>query len=169
MNLNRLNYSLISLIPKLKESNNMKQYIPICLLGVDYKWFTKLLTKRLTTLAEKIISKTQTTFIPGRNILEGAMILHEILHELRGKKKKGIIMKLDFEKAYNKVQWLLLLEVLEKKNFPSRWIQRTKQVVSGGKLGINLNGEPRGYFKTYKGLRQGDPLSPLLFNLVSDA
>jgi hypothetical protein len=86
LNLNRLNYGMITLIPKLKEANNIKQYRPICLLNVDYKWFTKVLTMRLTPYAEKLISNTQTAFIPGRYILEGVIILHEIVHELRVKK-----------------------------------------------------------------------------------
>jgi hypothetical protein len=103
LNLRRLNYGLISLIPRLKEVNHIKQYRPIYLLGVDYKWFTKVLTRRLTVVAEPIISKTQTAFLPGRNILEGVFILHETLHEMRRKNIKGIIMKLDFEKAYDKV------------------------------------------------------------------
>jgi hypothetical protein len=66
LNLSRLNYGLISLILKIKEANNIKQYMPICLLGVDYKWFTKVLTKRLTRVAYSVISKSQTTFIPSR-------------------------------------------------------------------------------------------------------
>jgi hypothetical protein len=169
LNLRRLNYGLISLIPKSKEANTIKHYRPICLLGVDYKWFTKVLTKRLTRVAESVISTTQTTFIPGRNILEGVVVLHETLHEIRKIKKRGVIMKLDFEKEYDKVQWSFLFEVLERKEFPEKWIQWIKQVVSGGRVGINLNGEPGEFFGTHKGLRQGGPLSPLLFNLVVDA
>jgi hypothetical protein len=103
LDLSRINYGMISLIPKLKEANNIKQFRPICLLNVDYKWFIKVLTMRLTPYAGKIISETQTTFIPGRYILEGVVVLHEILHEIRVKKLKGIILKLDFEKAYDKV------------------------------------------------------------------
>jgi hypothetical protein len=146
------------LIPKLKEANNIKQYRPIYLLGVYYKWFTKVLTMRLTAVSESIISKTQTAFLPGRNILEGVVILHETLHKMRRKKKKGIVMKLDFEKAYDKVSWPFLMEVLERKNFPIKWNQWMQQVVIGGKVGINLNGEPSNYFRAFKGLRQGDPL-----------
>jgi hypothetical protein len=78
-------------------------------------------------------------------------------------------MKLDFEKEYDKVQWSFLFEVLERKEFPEKWIQWIKQVVSGGRVGINLNGEPGEFFGTHKGLRQGGPLPPLLFNLVVDA
>jgi hypothetical protein len=91
-------------------------------VGVDYKWFTKVLTKRLTRVVESVISSTQTTFIPGRNILEGVVMLHEIMHELRKKKHRGVILKLDFEKAYDKVQWSFLFEVLERKKFPEKWI-----------------------------------------------
>jgi hypothetical protein len=80
---------MISLIPKLKEANNIKQFRPICVLNTDYKIFTKVLTRRLTPFADKLISKSQTTFIPGRFILEGIITLHEILHELRMKKTKG--------------------------------------------------------------------------------
>ena len=114
-NISRLNYGMISLIPKLKDANNIKQYRPICLLNVDYKIFTKALTMRLTPLAEKIISETQTAFLPGRFILEGVIILHEVLHELRTTKRKGTILKLDFEKAYDKVRWSFLYEVFQRK------------------------------------------------------
>jgi hypothetical protein len=120
MNLSRLNYGMISLILKIKEANNIKQFKPICLLGVDYKWITKVLTKRLTAVVDSVVSGIETTFIPGRNILEGVVILHETMHELKRRKKKGIILKLDFEKAYEKISWPFLLEVLERKHFPKK-------------------------------------------------
>jgi hypothetical protein len=119
LNLSRLNYGLISLIHKLKEANNIKQFRPIYLLGVDYKWFIKVLTKRLTGVVETVISRTQTTFLLRRNILEGVVILYETLHELKRMKRKGIIMKLDFEKTYDKISWQFLLEVLERKKIQS--------------------------------------------------
>lgn len=68
-----------------------------------YKIITKVLTIRLTAVIDKVISPFQTAFIPGRNILEDVIILQEILHELRVSKSSGVIIKLDFEKAYGKV------------------------------------------------------------------
>jgi hypothetical protein len=131
LNLSKINYGLISLTSKLKEANNIKQYKPIYLLGVHYKWFTKVMTMRLTTVADSNIGKTQTTFLPGRNILEGVVILHETLHEMR-RKRKGIIMKLDFEKAYDKVSWPFLMEVLERKNFPLKWRECVQLAMTRG-------------------------------------
>jgi hypothetical protein len=78
-------------------------------------------------------------------------------------------LKLDFEKAYDKVSWKFMMEVLRKKNFPNKWLDWMKEIIEGGKVGININGTPGSFFNTHRGLRQGDPLSPLLFNLVSDA
>jgi hypothetical protein len=89
------------------------------------------MTKRLTRVAKSVISTTHPAFIPGRNILEGVVVLHETLHEIRKRKKRGVIMKLDFEKAYDKVQWSFLFEVMERKKLPEKWIQWIKQVVSG--------------------------------------
>jgi hypothetical protein len=122
LNLSRLNYKLISLIPNLKEVNNIRQLQSLCLLGVDYQIFTKVLTRRLTSVVDLVISMTQTAFIPGMNILEGVVILHKTLYELYRRKEKGIIMKLDFEKAYDKVSGDFLLEVLKKKKFPDKWM-----------------------------------------------
>jgi hypothetical protein len=68
------------------------------LLNVDFKIFPKLLTDRITPLADKIISSSQTTFIKGRNILEGVVILHEVICELRRSGKQGVLLKIDFEK-----------------------------------------------------------------------
>lgn len=94
----RLNYGVITLVPKIKEANTIKQYRPICLLNVDYKCFTKLLTNRLVLVAQRVIDKNQFDFIKGRNNLEGVVVLHEVLHELKASKKKGLILKIDFEK-----------------------------------------------------------------------
>jgi hypothetical protein len=118
LDIKRLNYGVITLVPKLKEANTVKQYRPICLLNVDYKCFTKLLTNRLVPVAKRIIGKNQTGFIKGRNILEGMVVLHEVLHEVHRSKARSLIMKIDFEKAYDRVRWDFLEQVMGEKGFP---------------------------------------------------
>lgn len=165
----RLDYGVITLILKVKDANTIKQFRPICLLNVSFKLLTRILTIRLTKVAEKVISPSQTAFIPGRYILDGAVILHEVLHELKSSHQSGIILKLDFEKAYDKVRWSFLFDVLQRKGFDDKWIGWIKQATTNGRVAINFNGSSEEFFKTHKGLRQGDPLSLLLFNLVADA
>jgi len=97
------------------------------------------------------------------------VIVQEVLHELKVSKTSGVILKLDFEKAYDKVSWSFLEKVMRAKGFDELWIQWINSVVKGGRVCIDLNGERGEYFRSFKGLQQGDPLSPLLFNLVADA
>ena len=97
------------------------------------------------------------------------VILQEVLHELRVTKSPGLITKLDFEKAYDKVNWNFLEEVLSRNGFDDKWIQWINKAVRGGRVCIDINGVRSEFFRSFKGLRQGDPLSPLLFNLVADA
>jgi hypothetical protein len=68
-------------------------------------------------------------------------------------KVPGVILKLDFEKAYDKVNWKFMMEVLRKKNFPGKWLDWMKQIIEGGKVGININGAPGSFFNTHRGLR----------------
>src|SRR6185295_6894075 len=81
LELERLNYGVITLLPKIKEANKIHQYRPIFLLNVIYKIFTKALMLRLEPVMSNIIDKCQSGFIKGRNIVEGIMSLHEILHD----------------------------------------------------------------------------------------
>lgn len=113
-----LNYGVITLVPKLKEANNIKHFRPICLLNVDFKCITKVLTNRLVPVARSIIGKYQTGFVKGRNILEGVVVLHE----LRVSKKNSLILKLDFDKAYGRVWWSFLEQVMRGRGFPEVWI-----------------------------------------------
>ena len=128
----RLNYGVIILLPKVKPATNVKQFKPICLLNVIYKIITKTLNVRLSSVVGRVVSIFQTTFIPGRNILEGVVILQEVMHELKDTKTSGVIIKLDFEQAYDRVNWNLLEEVLHKKGFDMKWIQWMNKVVRGG-------------------------------------
>jgi hypothetical protein len=89
-----LNFGTIILLPKSEEALKIQQYRPICLLNVSFKIFTKVLTNRLTSVAHKVIQLTQTTFLPGRNIMEGVIILHETIHELHRKNKMGLFLRL---------------------------------------------------------------------------
>jgi hypothetical protein len=73
--ISRLNYGVITLIPKVKEPKNVKQFRLICLLNVSFKIFTKLLIVRLTGVARKKINPIQTTFIWGRYIIDGAVMI----------------------------------------------------------------------------------------------
>ena len=130
---------------------------------------TKTLTIRLEAVANKSIHNTQTAFMKGRNIMSGIMCLHEILHETKRRKEVGMVLKLDFEKAYDKVNWKLLFDCLEKRGFRDLWCQWIRQVVTGGTVSVKLNNNIGPYIKSFKGVKQGDPLSPILFNMVADS
>jgi len=84
------------------------------------------------------------------------------------KKLDGMILKLDFEKAYDKVKWSFLQQTLIMKGFSPVWCRWIDQIVRGGSVNIKVNDDVGHFFQTKKGVRQGDPLSPILFNLVAD-
>lgn len=163
-----LNFGEIILLPKTKEASRIQQYRPICLLNVSFKIFTMVATNRLNGVADHMVKPTQTTFMQGRNILDGVVVLHETVHDLHHKKLSGVILKIDFEKAYDKVKWPFLLQTLRMKGFSRKWCRWVESFVSGGSVAIKVNDEVGNYFQTRKGLRQGDPLSPILFNIVAD-
>jgi hypothetical protein len=98
-----LYFGIITLLLKQKDATDIRQFHPIFLLNVSFKIFTKVVVNRMTGIAEKLIGPTQTTFIPGRNIMEGVVMLHETIQELHRKKMNDVILKLDSKKAYDKV------------------------------------------------------------------
>ena len=110
------------------------------MLNVSFKIFTKVLANMLTVVANKVARQSQTAFMPGRNILEGVVILHETIHELH-KKKNGVILKLDFEKAYDKVNWAFVHQTLRMKGFSLVWGKWIEEVVSRGSVGVKVNEE----------------------------
>lgn len=118
------------------------------------------MTIRLNFVAHHVISPSQTAFMKGHNILEGVIILHETMHELHRKKKQnGVIFKIDFEKAY---------QALRMKGFSPKWTKWVETSISWGSVVVNVNEEIGHFFQTKTDSRQGDPLSPLLFNIVAD-
>jgi hypothetical protein len=132
LDLKRLNYGVITLVQKIKEANTIRQYKPICLLNVDFKIFPKLMTDRITPRVGKWIDESQTAFIKGRNILEGVVILHEVIHEFKRSSSKGVLFKINFEKAYCKVRWSFVQQVLEEKGFPRSWVHQAMNTIQGG-------------------------------------
>ena len=134
IDISRINYGIITLLPKITDASKNQQFRPICLLNCLYKLITKTLTLRLEKVANKLIHPNQTAFMKGRNIMNGVMVLHEILHETKRRNQVGIILKLDFEKAYDKVKWRFLFSSLAARGFDNKWYKWIEQVVSEGQL-----------------------------------
>ena len=102
------------------------------MLIVRFKIFTKVGTLRVTSMAHKVIRPTQSAFLPGRNILEGVVVLHDTIHEIHRKKMDGVIFKIDFEKVYDKVNWSFLQQTLRMKSFAPQWCDWVARFVQGG-------------------------------------
>jgi hypothetical protein len=154
-NMDRLNYAMIILIPKEEEARTLKKFRPISLINCNFKVFAKALNNRLEMISSRLLAPNQTTFVKGRFILESVASAHKIIHRAAKKNEKGVILKLDYEKAYDRVSWHFLEEMLVTGGFGSKWIAWVLSLVKGVSISIKLNEENSVYFKLGKGLRHG--------------
>ncbi|CAL1377152.1 unnamed protein product [Linum trigynum] len=169
--LGSFNHTWLTLIPKVDSVETMRQLRPISLYQFFYKVITKIMATRLASLLPEIVSEGQNGFIKDRQIIDNILIGHELMHYLKIKKqgKKGYMaLKVDMEKAYDRVEWPCLLAVLDKMGFNSVWQGWIHECVRSSSFSVLMNGTPSGYFTASRGLRQGDPLSPLLFVLCTE-
>jgi hypothetical protein len=111
---------MLTLIPKVDNASEIKYFRPISLLNCSFKIFSKVLTIRLEKVCQRLVAKEQSAFIRGRYILESVVIAHEILHSIHKNKTPGVILKLDYEKAYDRVDLDFLFEAMELRGFGSR-------------------------------------------------
>ncbi|KAF5775443.1 putative RNA-directed DNA polymerase [Helianthus annuus] len=160
--------SFIALIPKLKDPVELKNYRPINLIGIISKVVSKVLANRLKKVIGSVVSDSQSTFLEGNFILDGPLMVNEIHRWGEKCKKKGFFFKIDFEKAYDNVNWNFLIDSMSKRGFPDRWCQWIKGILKSARSSVLVNGSPTFEFQCFKGLRQGDPISPFLFILVMD-
>jgi hypothetical protein len=145
LDLYRLHFAMLTLIPKIENANEMRFFRPISLINCSFKIFSKVLTDRLGKVSQRLVSPNQSAFIKGRYILERVVIAHELVHEGHKSKEPRVILKLDYEKAYDRVSWDFLFEVLESIGFCEKWIMWMRCVVEKGSVGVNLNGAESTY------------------------
>ena len=108
MDLGRLNYGVVTLIPKVPGAADIRQFRPITVINVIFRILAKGYANRVTLLADTITHPNQSAFIQGRFILDGVLVFHEVLHEVRLKRHRAVFLKLDFHKAYDTVHWPFL-------------------------------------------------------------
>jgi hypothetical protein len=158
----------VTLIPKVNSPFGLGDYRPISLLACLYKLIAKVLAFRLTRVMDSLVAHTQLAFLKGRNLVDGVLVVNELVDLAKRKNKQCLIFKVDFEKAYDSVDWGFLEYMLRRFGFGEVWIGWMRACVFGGNLSVLVNGSPTREINIQRGLKQGNLLAPFLFLLVAE-
>jgi hypothetical protein len=158
-----LNRAFICLLPKKDGASSTNDFRPISLIHSIAKLFAKVLARRLSTVISGLISPAQSAFLRTRTIHDNFLYVRNLARSLNRKKKPSLLIKLDFAKAFDSVSWEYLLDLLQHLGFSPRWRDWIALLLSTTTSAVSLNGATGPPIFHRRGLRQGDPLSPLLF------
>ncbi|OJT09005.1 Transposon TX1 uncharacterized 149 kDa protein [Trametes pubescens] len=154
-------------IYKLKgDTRQITNYRPITLLNADYKILTRVLATRLVSPASLIVHPDQAGFLPGRRIHDNIRLTKIMLDYAEAEEINGVIVALDQEKAYDRIDHHYLWRLLEHLNFPQRFIRTIRALYDSARSAAMINGTLSESFSITRGVRQGDPVSCLLFNIA---
>eukprot|EP00253_Pinus_taeda_P034161 PITA_34161 len=160
--------TFIALIPKSNAPSSFDDFCPISLCKCLYKIIVKTIANRLKPILSQHISSEQFAFLHRRQIHEAIASAQELLHTLHVKRQKGMILKVDLSKAFDTTNWLYMRLLLTHLGFPYNFIKWTMSCISDVSYSVLLNGKATNFFTAERGLRQGCPLSPLLFLLIME-
>ncbi|MCH95958.1 RNA-directed DNA polymerase (Reverse transcriptase), partial [Trifolium medium] len=163
------NANIIALIPKTPDAVSIDQYRPIAMANFKFKIISKVIADRLANIMPSLISEEQMGFIHDRNIKDSLCIASEAANLLHNKSYGGnLALKIDITKAFDTLEWPFLLKVLKTFGFNDIFCNWIHVILQSAFLSVSINGKAHGYFNCTRGVRQGDPLSPLLFCLAED-
>ena len=160
---------VITCIPKQNKSRiNLKNWRPISLLNVIYKLASAVISNRLKKVLDNIINGNQKGFIAGRFLGENVRLIYDVLFESKKQNLPGLLLSIDFEKAFDTVSWKFIMKVLDYFNFGNSIKSWVGLFQKGSETCILQNGFMSNFFSLRRGCRQEDPISPYLFILCAE-